>query len=133
MLNDFVTFQFNAMNTTKMYFSYEKNIIFIFNAIIHEISKHWQCYTPFSYHPSTWCKEISNAFLMSNCYKLLISNGFIFIREKEITTLRIYQYWKFYYTVIETGFEMLKSSEHEKLWCYLSYKSHNILDCSEVF
>ena len=37
------------------------------------------------------------------------------------------------YTGIETCFEMLISSEHEKLWCYTCYKSPNILDCSEVF
>ena len=35
-------------------------------------------------------------------------------REKGITTLRIYQYRIFHHTVIETCFEMLKSSEHEK-------------------
>ena len=53
-------------------------------------------------------------------------------REKGITTLRTYQYWIFHHTVIETCFEMLKSSEREKLWCYSSYKSPYILDCSEV-
>ena len=36
-------------------------------------------------------------------------------REKRISTLRIDQYWIFYYTVIETCFEIQKSSEHEKL------------------
>ena len=37
------------------------------------------------------------------------------LREKEITTLRIDQYLIFHHTGIETYFEMLKSSEHEKL------------------
>ena len=36
-------------------------------------------------------------------------------RKKGITTLRIYQCGIFPYTVIETCFEMLKSTEHEKL------------------
>ena len=36
-------------------------------------------------------------------------------REKVITTLQIYQYQIFHHTVIETCFEMLKSTEHEKL------------------
>ena len=36
-------------------------------------------------------------------------------RSKGITTLRIYQYGIFHYTMIETCFEMLKSSEHKKL------------------
>ena len=39
-------------------------------------------------------------------------------REKVITTLKIYQYWIFHHTVSETCFEMLKSSEHEKLGRY---------------
>ena len=54
-------------------------------------------------------------------------------REKEINTLRIFKYWIFYHTVIETCFKMLKSSENEKLTRYSSYKSHNFLDCSKVF
>ena len=43
-----------------------------------------------------------------------------------------YQYWIFYHTVIETCFEMLKSSEYEKLRRYSNYKSPIFLDCSEV-
>ena len=35
--------------------------------------------------------------------------------------------------MIETCFEMLKSSEHEKLRSYSTYKSPNFDDCSEVF
>ena len=54
-------------------------------------------------------------------------------REKGNTTLRTYQYWIFHHIVIETCFEMIKSSEHERLWRYSSYKSQNILDCSKVF
>ena len=38
-----------------------------------------------------------------------------FLREKGITTLRIYQHWIFSNTVIEACFKMLKSSEHKKL------------------
>ena len=38
------------------------------------------------------------------------------IREKGITTLKIYKYWIFSHTVIETCFEILKSPEHEKSW-----------------
>ena len=34
--------------------------------------------------------------------------------------------------MIETCFEMLKSSEHEKLERYSNYKSSNFKDCSEV-
>ena len=45
-------------------------------------------------------------------------------KTKELLyVLRIYQCWKFHHTVIETCFEMLKSSEHEKSWRYSSYKS----------
>ena len=36
--------------------------------------------------------------------------------QKGITTLRIYQYFKFYHTVIETCFEILKSSEIKMLF-----------------
>ena len=39
-------------------------------------------------------------------------------QREGITTLRIYKYWIFHHTVIETSFEMLKSSEHEKFWRY---------------
>ena len=49
-----------------------------------------------------------------------------------ISILRIYQYWIFNHTVIKTCFEILKSSEHEKLWRYLNYKSPNFQDCSEA-
>ena len=52
--------------------------------------------------------------------------------NKGITTLRIYQYWVFYNRVIETCFDMLKSSEHKKICRYLNYKSPNFYDCSEV-
>ena len=48
-----------------------------------------------------------------------------------ITTLRICQYF-FIQWVIETCFEMLKSSEHEKLWRYSYNKFPNFYDCSEV-
>ena len=54
-------------------------------------------------------------------------------QREGITTLRIYQYCIFHHTVIETCFEILKSSEHEKLGHYSSYKSPNFLDCSVVF
>ena len=37
------------------------------------------------------------------------------------------------YSMIETCFKLIKSSEHQKLWRYSSYKSPNILDCSEDF
>ena len=53
--------------------------------------------------------------------------------EKEgIPTLRTYKYWIIYHTVIETCFELLKSSEHEKLWGYSSNKTPNFfrLFCS---
>ena len=60
-------------------------------------------------------------------------NNILFTREKGIPTLRTYKYWVIYHTVIETCFEILKSSEHEKLWRYSSNKSPNFLDCSEVF
>ena len=46
-------------------------------------------------------------------------------REKGITTLRKYQYWKFHHTVIKTCFKMLKSFEHEKSWLYSNNKSPN--------
>ena len=52
--------------------------------------------------------------------------------EEGITTLRIYQYLKFQYTVIETCFGMLKSPEHEKLKRYSNYKSLIFKDCSKV-
>ena len=42
-------------------------------------------------------------------------------RKKGITTLRIYQCWILNHKVIETCFEMLKSSEHENLRSYSSY------------
>ena len=35
--------------------------------------------------------------------------------------------------MIETCFEMLKSSEQEKLRRFSTYKSPNFYDCSEVF
>ena len=41
---------------------------------------------------------------------------FFLLKEKEITTLKIYLYWIFYHTKIETCFEMLIYSEQEKLW-----------------
>ena len=53
-------------------------------------------------------------------------------REKGITTLRIYQYWIFHHTVIETCFEMVKSSEHINLpifsivWSFLAGPSISI-------
>ena len=34
--------------------------------------------------------------------------------------------------VIETYFEILKSSEHHKLWRYSNYKSPTFYDCPEV-
>ena len=40
----------------------------------------------------------------------------------------LYKYWIFHHTIIETGFKMLKSSEHEKLWRYSSHKSVIFLD-----
>ena len=52
----------------------------------------------------------------------LIWNWFAFpVREKGITTLRIYYYWIFYHTMIKTCFEMLKFSDYEKLWCYSNF------------
>ena len=39
---------------------------------------------------------------------------------------------KNHYTVIETCFEMLKSSEHKILRRNLQFKSNNFEDCSEV-
>ena len=42
-------------------------------------------------------------------------------RKKGIATLRIYQCWILNHKVIETCFEMLKSSEHENLRSYSSY------------
>ena len=51
------------------------------------------------------------------------------VQREGITTLRIYQYWIFHHTVIETCFEMLKPSEHKKSWRYSSYKSPNFLFC----
>ena len=45
--------------------------------------------------------------------------------RERVTTLRIYQYWIFHHTVIETSLEMLKSSEHKKLRRYSNYKSPN--------
>ena len=43
------------------------------------------------------------------------NRGILGLREKGIATLRIYQYGIFHHTGIETCFEMLKSSEQEKL------------------
>ena len=44
------------------------------------------------------------------------------VREKGITTPIIYLYWIFYQSLIETRFEMLKSSEHNKLERNSNYK-----------
>ena len=60
-----------------------------------------------------------------DCFPYLRHNVlFVYIlsREKGITTLRIYQYWIFHHAVIETCFDMLKSSEHEKSWRYSNKK-----------
>ena len=66
-------------------------------------------------------------------YIWIIKSIWSLFREKGILTLRIYQYWIFHPSVIEICFEMLKSSEHEKLRRYSSYKSPNFLECTEVF
>ena len=47
------------------------------------------------------------------------------LREEEITTLKIYLHWIFYHLKIQTCFEMLKSSEHKKIWRCSNYKSPN--------
>ena len=57
---------------------------------------------------------------------LILYNTIWITREKGITTLRTYQYWIFHNTVIETCFEILKSSETEELGRYLSYISPNL-------
>ena len=64
---------------------------------------------------------------MMNEYFNFASNHSWIFREKGITTLQISQYWIFQHAVIETCFEMLESSEHEKVWRFSSYKSPNFL------
>ena len=61
-------------------------------------------------------------FFISN---LNILNNSVITREKGITTLRINQYWIFHFTEIETYFEKLESSEHEKLGRSSNYKFLN--------
>ena len=63
---------------------------------------------------------------------LIILNNSVTTREKGISTRRINQYWIFHHTLIETYFEMLKSSEHEILGRSSNYKSPIFQDCSEV-
>ena len=59
---------------------------------------------------------------------------FIWCQKREgITTLRTYQNWIFYHTVIETCFEMLKSSEHAKLWRLSIYKYPNFFTVLNFF
>ena len=72
------------------------------------------------------CSTIYISFL-SSIIQIVFTIG-ITIRKKEITTLRINLYWIFHHTVIETCFEIIKYSEHEKLWRYSTYKSPNSLD-----
>ena len=48
--------------------------------------------------------------------KYPIKNIMFLTERKGITNLKFSQYWMFHHRVIETCFEMLKSSEEEKLW-----------------
>ena len=54
---------------------------------------------------------------------------YILSREKEITTLRIYQFWIFHHTEILSCFEVLKFTECKKSSRYSNYKSPKFKDC----
>ena len=54
------------------------------------------------------------------------------VKRKGSLLLWIYQYWIFHHTVIKTCFEILKSSEHEKLCRYSNYKSLNVLKIDQL-
>ena len=51
------------------------------------------------------------------------SSGSLVQRERDYYSKN--QYWIFYHKLIETYFEILKSSEHQKLGRYSNYKSPN--------
>ena len=52
----------------------------------------------------------------------------MYFNREGITNIRIYQSLFHHYTC----YEMLKSSEHEKLRRYTNYEPQNLKDCSEV-
>ena len=49
-----------------------------------------------------------------------------------LTIIAVDQYWIFHHSVIETCFEMLKSSEHKKSLRYSNYEYSNFKDCYKV-
>ena len=84
-------------------------------------------------HPSLKIRNICATLLTINHWQehfdttnlnLLIVRHFYpdIAQRKGITTLRIYQNGIFHHTVIETCFEMLNPSEHQKLLLYSNYK-----------
>ena len=78
-------------------------------------------------HPPTHCGKVDSLIdLLINFFLFEKKLGYKFI-EKEITTLRIYQYWIFHHTVIETWFEMPKLSENERNYVAIQFINPSIL------
>ena len=78
-----------------------------------------------------WRSQTKKFFqrIFSCIFQILVSSSLIVnlkIHRKKGITLRIYQYWIFQHTVIETCFEMLKSPDS-------NYNSSNFFNCSEVW